>query len=127
MSDSVSLAGDASAVPPATIDSRKLAILNGIAVCYQTAMPIMCILAGLLFVAQLLQCWRYRIMPVLTIMLSLVLLLLLNRTAVLVVTDVLVMRGISQLPDYAQYQYPLLLIRQKKSWVSSGSGSLPSE
>jgi hypothetical protein len=90
-------------------NSNKLKILERVGALYQKVSPTFCALALLIFLALLVQCWRYRTLPVPALMICLILVLLLSRTALLAFVDVFAMR-IFHSAEYTQYNYPLLLM-----------------
>jgi hypothetical protein len=91
------------------LNSNRLRMLQRIGVFYEKVFPWLCVLALLLFLAALVQCWRYGTLPIPVLMNWLILVLLLNRTALLAFVDVFAMR-ISHSAEYTQYNYPLLLM-----------------
>jgi hypothetical protein len=92
------------------LNSLKLAILKQIGRCYQVGMPITFLAASILFVTAWLQSIRYRTIPMSLLVVSLILLLMLNRLAVMVAFDVVAIPTSSQLAEYQRYVYPLLLM-----------------
>lgn len=94
----------------ARVNSLKLSVLDKISFNYQRIIPLAFTIACLLFAVEWLQSLRHRKASAAVLACTLVLLLFLNRLAVLVVMDELAIPGISRIAEYEQYVYPLILM-----------------
>lgn len=93
----------------AKLSSWKMPIMAKIALAYRIVVPVLCVVALLVFLAHLALSWRYRVFPMPDLIVVLVLTMLCSRTAALAFIDVVAIR-ISSDPDYAMSGYPLVLL-----------------
>lgn len=89
------------------LNTKKLRILQKVGVTYQRVAPPLCVLALLLFVALLVQCLRYRALPISVLVVWLILVLLFSRTVAMAFVETFALRVSA---EYMQYGYPLLLM-----------------
>jgi hypothetical protein len=76
---------------------------------YQTVVPVLFVVALILFLVHLALSWTYRVVPLPDLIAFLALVLVCSRTLALAFTDIVAIR-VSQNPDYANAGYPLVLL-----------------